>query len=109
MDKHLWEHDHPYYCSEGHYAEAFSSWEAFLDEMGDSDMDLNLLFRWDWMRDEQENVMRLFFVQQRKGLIASCCVAVQDGDEDSIKAFLRARWAHLNELWMPFGGGNDGS
>lgn len=113
MDKHLWEYDHPYYCSEGHYAEEFSSWEAFLDEMGDSDMDLNLLFRWDWIHDDEDgaenDTLFLFFMQQRKGKFVVIRVAMQDTDEDSVKTFLQARWAHLTELWMPFGGGNDGS
>ena len=71
-DKHLWEFDHPYYCSEGNYYKnglntLFESWEAFAqpskgrsfnDEWNllyDFDDDLNLLFRWDWKKADPSN------------------------------------------------------
>ncbi len=64
---HLWEIDHPYYCSEGNYYKSgchtlFESWGEFatpttVGAMGfggnvlyDWDDDLNFLFRWDWDR-----------------------------------------------------------
>ncbi|MGT2461129.1 hypothetical protein [Sinomonas atrocyanea] len=69
--KHLWEHDHPYYCEPGSFFKAgqhhrFASWADFatpfsftLDQDGritgsagtalySGDLDQNLLFRWDW-------------------------------------------------------------
>ena len=66
---HLWEYDHPYYCSQGNYFrnglhEAFGSWEDFAQPAGfvqgipsgnvlyDFDDDLNFLFRWDWIRPD---------------------------------------------------------
>lgn len=65
--KHLWEIDHPYYCSEGNFYMAgmhsvFESWAEFAEpssqtataDLGnllyDFDDDLNLLWRWDWKR-----------------------------------------------------------
>ena len=46
--KHLWEYDHPYYCSEGNYYSndchhTFCSWEDFDAEWGDSDLALAAL------------------------------------------------------------------
>ena len=54
--KHLWEVDHPYYCNEGNFfarpgSECHSHyrrWQDFVAEQGDGDMDLNLVFRFDW-------------------------------------------------------------
>ena len=54
--RHLWDFDHPYYCSESNYysnepGQTWESWVDFVNEgMYDSDPDLNLLFRWDWIR-----------------------------------------------------------
>jgi hypothetical protein len=70
--KHLWEFDHPYYCSEGNffksgYNTTFESWESFATPSAgksfndswnllyDFDNDLNFLFRWDWKKADPEN------------------------------------------------------
>jgi len=72
MSKHLWEVDHPYYCSEGNFYKngchtQFGSWEEFAVPGGwkDADMignflyeyddDLNFLFRWDWKRADPDD------------------------------------------------------
>lgn len=62
---HLWEHDHPYYCSEGCYyvpgtrwSEVHADWESwqdFLEDWGNVDPDYNLLFRWDWEQADPQN------------------------------------------------------
>lgn len=51
---HLWEIDHPYYCNEGNYfsvgcGEHYNRWQDFIDEQGDNDLDMNLVFRFDWV------------------------------------------------------------
>ncbi|RKT33641.1 hypothetical protein DEU34_2244 [Microbacterium sp. AG1240] len=75
MSTHLWEHDHPYYCSEGNYFKTgmhtvYESWvdfaqpsegRSFNDEWNllyDFDDDLNLLWRWDWKKADPENYWR---------------------------------------------------
>jgi len=59
---HLWEREHPYYCSESEYhtgdhpeigqvnfgRDDFESWADFFANWGFSDPDMNLVFRWDW-------------------------------------------------------------
>ena len=65
MSKHLWEVNHPYYCSESNYyangfqnreiQQSFSDFDEFLDEWGDADFDYNLLFRWDWEEISQSD------------------------------------------------------
>lgn len=69
---HLWDHDHPYYCSEGNFFKnglehRFKSWAEFatpssqtaMEDIGnllyDFDNDLNLLWRWDWKRADPED------------------------------------------------------
>jgi len=69
---HLWEHDHPYYCSEGNYFKnglhaRYDSWADFAQPSAgrsfneewnllyDFDDALNLLFRWDWKKADPEN------------------------------------------------------
>jgi hypothetical protein len=112
---HLWEIEHPYYCNEGNYyapgndqpTEAHESWEAFVAEEGDSDMDMNLVFRWDWRKadpDEERwgnetDVLLIFFMGQRKGLYRWVEIQVTDADEPAVKKWLKARWQHLTLLW----------
>lgn len=101
-EKHLWEYDHPYYCDEGDYDEQFVSWQAFIDEMGNADKDLNLLFRWDWKQDEYyDNVLLLYFIQQRKGRLVSFRVAMQNEDEENVKQYLLPHKQHMDALWLP--------
>lgn len=85
---HLWEIDHPYYCTEGNWHSAgqhtrFNSWAEFTDTTFHSgDRDLNLLIRWDWKSyrrdpdpmlqdDDAEDELLLFFVLQRKAWLCS--------------------------------------
>jgi hypothetical protein len=88
---HLWDIDHPYYCNESnHFASGWNvqweSWAEFAEGMGASDKDLNLLFRWDWERYEEDgdspahDVLKTFWVMQRKGIFA-CHEIAENGGE----------------------------
>lgn len=121
--KRLWEVSHSYYCTEGNYFSSenkyqtiyeFKSWGEFIAEMGGSDMDLNLLFRWDWQEggghdlaeyngDDNYRHARLlmFFMRQRKGFHSTSIVEVCRADEPAIREFLMPRLAHLKSLWEP--------
>lgn len=114
---HLWEYDHPYYCNEGNYfckpgeqpRSRHESWADFLAEEGDGDLDMNLLFRWDWRKaDTKEehwgnptDVLLLFWMGQRKGVYRWSEVAITDADEPAVIEFLKVRKAHLMEIWEP--------
>ena len=123
-EKHLWEVDHPYYCNEGNYFASesvhghFSRWQDFIAEFGDSDPDLNLLFRWDWdaphVEDDSEkpikwvgdenyrdSVLKIFWMGQRKGLYHYSTVDVCRADEPMVREFLQSRWNHFKTLWEP--------
>lgn len=125
--QHLWEIDHPYYCSEGSYwvpgtkwhevHNEHESWADFLAEWGASDDDLNLLFRWDWARsnpgDYQYEIeedptykipgdtLQLFYFMQRKARNMSVFVKVTEADEPAIREFLTIKAEHMRKLWEP--------
>lgn len=111
--RHLWEYEHPYYCSESNYFNnectlRFSSWASFLKEEGDADLDMNLVFRWDWKDSElsadedlNQDELCLFYVGQRKGLFRSVIVQLDKRDEGSVRDWLLARAAHIRVLWEP--------
>lgn len=112
--KHLWEERHAYYCNEGNYyapgneqpGSVFDSFAEFLDEFGKSDIDYNLVFRWDWLPpdedDEREHhELRVFFMGQRKGLYFWSIVKVTPEDESAVREWLNPRLAHLLKLWAP--------
>lgn len=123
MTKHLWEADHAYYCNEGNFfanshqldAGEYDTFEGFLEEEGDSDMDYNLLFRWDWIEEDPETgestfngdehhrngQLKLFWMGQRKGLYRWSVIDVCRADEPAVIAFLKPRLAHLMSLWAP--------
>lgn len=131
----LWEVDHPYYCNQGNYysndcGEAkYATWADFYSEMGESDPDMNLLFRWDWQECEEcddtgdgqkcdlgkacpalrcaadhnyrGGKLLLFWMGQRKGLFFYSVVQVCRADESLVRAWLQSRLMHLMKLWAP--------
>lgn len=114
-EQHLWEVDHPYYCNEGNYfargseqpTQHYECWSEFFDAEGDSDFDMNLLFRWDWRKADPEgerwgnekDQLSIFWMGQRKGLYRWATIDVTDADEPEVRKFLEARWQHLVTLW----------
>lgn len=110
--KHLWEADHPYYCTlsdflSGETQHNYESWGDFLTVMSDSDMDYNLVFRWDWYsasnpeHEIEADVLQIFIMQQRKGKFVSAQIQVDPTDEPAVIEWLRPRLNHLMELWQP--------
>ena len=101
--------EHSYYCSDHNYYNNdtnfhFDNWEDFMCEMGDADLDYNLLFRWDVKFDDERNqyYMELFYMLQRKGAFLVYTVdLVSDDDEKSIREFLAKYWDYMAELWKP--------
>lgn len=114
---HLWEIDHPYYCTEGNYHakdrhQVYESWAEFVENgWFDSDPDMNLLFRWDWMswrrhpdpdlRSDRPDELLLFFVLQRKADHYSMSVCVTDDDEPAVRAWLEERAKTIAAIWEP--------
>lgn len=120
--KHLWEYYHPYYCSEGNYLarplehpdcwEEHDSWQSFFEAWGDSDPDLNLVFRWDWHAwhlefpedypsGGEKHELQIFFMLQRKAFNKSVSIAVTPADEADVRAWLRGRAKTVAAIWQP--------
>jgi hypothetical protein len=105
--KHLWEIEHPYYCCQTEFRhEHFDSWSDFLEDWRESDLDLNLVFRWDWVHqkepvdpDYEHNVVTFYMVHQRKGRTASVSVQVTEADEPAVIEWLKPRAALIRTLW----------
>jgi hypothetical protein len=116
---HLWEVEHPYYCSDSNYFDSnchaeYKTLAMFLEEHGAADLDMNLVFRWDWREGEdwgageytgddyyRNGRLELFYVGQRKGLFRSVSVEVCRRDEPAVLAFLEPRFQHLLSMWRP--------
>jgi len=106
--KHLWQHEHPYYMCEGNYYTGdsmfkFDSWEDFIDEWGDADIDYNRIHRWDFSDlDDSDSVDKInfYYVTQRKAGVLSCHVSVdRKRDEEKIRKFLKPHAKLNKKLW----------
>lgn len=119
---HLWEAKHPYYCNEGNFysresCEAYyKTWASFVESAADEDLDLNLIFRFDWNENDgsedptfngdvyyRNGKLKLFYMGQRNGLYRWAIVEVCRADEPAVIEFLRPRWEHMQTLWAPLG------
>lgn len=117
--KKLWEINHPYYCSESNYfappgdcSMHYKSWNDFYEENGDADDDYNLIFRFDWEKDEEvsdkyddnyrDSILKIFYLGQRKGIYRWVTVEVCNADEPIIREWLKGKWEHMKKLWEPF-------
>ncbi|MEO3856107.1 hypothetical protein [Acrocarpospora sp. B8E8] len=118
---HLWEASHPYYCSEGNFYvggtrwhevhSAYESWADFIDDWGDADSDMNLVFRWDWKRADPDDYedgeefppdrLFVYWVLQRKAILRSTECVVTEDDEPAVLAWLTERARTLIALWSP--------
>ncbi len=117
--KHLWEVDHPYYCSDSNYYSndcyrRFKTWAEFFEEFGNCDFDYNLPFRWDWNEGSdhelpdysgddyyRNGLLQISWMGQRKGLYFVSAIEVCRADEAEVIKFLKPRWEHMRQLWEP--------
>lgn len=121
----LWETDHPYYCEEGNYFVSglrgdevhteYESWQEFYDEWGNTDEDMNLVFRWDWKRADPDDyaveledgeelppdTLAVYWVLQRKAILRSTSCVVTEADEPAIRAWLTERARTVAAIWAP--------
>ena len=109
--------DHAYYCSDSNYysndaSATFDTWDDFMAEMGESDLDYNLCFRFDIHKTDKEDDTNselsdyhasIFMMQQRKGKFVPILInEIKESDAKSIINWLTPRWRYLKKLWEPF-------
>jgi len=113
--KHLWEVEHDYYCHEENFfsndtVDHCESIDEFMTVHAGADMNMNLIFRWDWIEEDptfngdvhfRNGVLKVFWMLQRKGIYRCTTVAVCRADEPKVIAFLEPRRQHLLALWEP--------
>jgi hypothetical protein len=116
----LWEVDHPYYCTEGNYYARpadglhteYASWAEFIADWGNTDPDMNLVFRWDWKRADPQDyepygeevpadTLQVFWVLQRKAILRSTECTVTEADEPAVRAWLAERATTIRAIWEP--------
>lgn len=118
-ERHLWEVDHPYYCNNGNYFDnncytEYETWSNFNEEFGNSDIDYNLVFRFDWKEGEDHDAeayngndsyrngfLDIYILGQRKGLFTAHRVFICRADEPSVIEFLKPRLERIKQLWEP--------
>jgi len=115
MAVHLWEVEHPYYCETTNYFKSgchheHRSWPEFARGFS-TDMDLNLLFRFDWEEPDdvpfngdehyRNGTLLLFFMGQRNGAYTSHAIEVCRADEPAVLEWLRPRFERMMKLWEP--------
>ncbi|ALY10580.1 hypothetical protein FDH86_gp045 [Arthrobacter phage Tank] len=126
----LFESDHPYYGPEGSYwaspaKEAdyhhrFESWKDFAEgeSFYNADIDMNWCYRWDWQTpnpddykyelEENPNftlpgeVLELFWMMPRKGIMATTQIKVTREDEPAVRAWLQKFADYMVTMWAPF-------
>lgn len=102
--KHLWEYEHEYYSNDGNYFSndcftEFESFQDFLDEWDDADIDMNLIFRWDWKKDETGDYLHIYRIGQRKGIYSGQIIKVTDSDEAVVKQYLGKYKPTIISFW----------
>lgn len=105
---HLWEPDHPYYGPETGL-QTHKSWADFAATYADADVDMNLVWRWDWCTADDEGqpkaepyTLRIYMAHQRKARFATHEVTVMRSDEPAVYAFLEKHRQTIQALWAPF-------
>ena len=108
--------EHDYYCSDSAYHNLgfqtdYKKFKDFYDEMGNSDDDMNLVFRFDIKtRDENEiegetskYFMEIFMVHQRKGRFVPFFIEnVYETDFELMKEYLQRKYHKIQQIWSPF-------
>jgi hypothetical protein len=117
----LREANHPYYCTEGNYyvggdkrhevLYTYDSWADFYEAWGDSDEDMNLVFRWDWNVPDPSDYaegevmpsesLSVFWVQQRKARLLSTECDITPEDEPAVREWLAKRAKTMAAIWAP--------
>ena len=133
--KKLYEIDHPYYCEESgyYYRTPETGWGAemqynsivdYYKEWKDCDLDLNMIFRWDWRhytpeeyeQEHYENisecdksnlnssgnysVVTIFYMLQRKGCKKIIKIyGAEEKHEKLLKKHLSKAWENMQQTW----------
>ena len=105
--KKLYEFKHPYYCATANYFNhectwEYSSWSKFYEDHKNDKVDLNLIFRWDWLEaneEDESDTLQLSVVRQRTGIFGCYLIDVNKEDEPEVKDFLKPYANRIQKFW----------
>ena len=106
---------HPYYCSSSNYysnepKQEYKTMTGFLDDFESSDIDMNLMFRWDIRNDSDDDEgmkagrynAEVFIMLQRKGIFKPINIlSVNEMEAERFKLYAKKHWDRLKEIWEP--------
>jgi len=101
--------DHNYYCSDDNYFDngcrcVYSCLDDFLDSVKGYSIYMNLVFRWDVVRNDDTGELDayIFIMQQRKGLFQPNIIrGIKREEFNKLKKYLLPHWKYLNDIWKP--------
>lgn len=105
--------NHPYFCSDCNYHSneanlAFDTVADFLDHFDAMPVELNLCFRWDIRRKDEDQPEKgyraeVFLMLQRKGLFIPCSIdSISECDLPRLEKYLATHWKMIQAIWTPF-------
>lgn len=101
--------EHPYYCSSSNWysneaAQHYETMREFLNEWSNYDVDLNLCFRWDVRKNEDDDgyCCEVFIMLQRKGKFTPVLIdSIKEEDVADFVAYLKPHIEKLQQMWLP--------
>lgn len=104
--------NHSYYCNGENYfkniSQEFNSWQEFANDWGIDtiDIDMNYVFRFD-IEDVEDNatvkMLKLFFIQQRKGVFYPIRIFIVENNMQDVTEFLHKNLEYSKKLWKELG------
>lgn len=101
--------DHDYYASDSNYYSneakvTYNNWYEFQEDYGEADIDMNLVFRWDiYKRDNDKGYwMQIIIIKQRKGVYTPIHInEVVEEDASQIIEFMKPHLEKILKIWQP--------
>lgn len=99
--------EHDYYASPVNYdnAEAgytYNNWKEFYDIFKDADISLNLVYRWDLTKDNDQYELQVVHIDQRKGIYRPMFINnIVKENVDEIEQYLTAHFEYISNMWQP--------
>lgn len=100
----LKETNHNYYCESytSEYLQIYNNWNEFEEKWKIKDLDysLNYLVRFDLKKDKNTYYLKLFYIQQRKGIFIPVIIKnILEKDLISINEYLINSFNYIKEIW----------
>ena len=102
--------EHPYYCSDNNYfsnepAKDYVTMTDFFQDFENVDVDMNLMFRWDFHNYEENNGVisaSIYLMLQRKGIFMPISIkSVSEKEAIRFKKYAKRHWKNLQKMWRP--------